>query len=579
MNRKSSKRELPELQAALKAFNSVFMAVGGFSFAINLLMLVPTIYMLQIYDRVLASRNATTLLMLTIIVVGLYLLEAGLDLVRAKALVRASAALDIKLGNRVFAASFENHLYNRAGNPGQAFGDLTNLRLFLTGRGLFAFFDAPWTPIFILVAALLHPWLGLFSLICALALFLLAYLNERLTGPAHAEAARLAAAAQNYATSQLHNSEAIHAMGMLNDVRRRWQEKQNRFLARQADANERGAGVMSATRFLRVTMQSGILGLGAILVLDNQLTAGGMIAASILLGRALAPVDLVIATWRSLVSARESYSRLDSLLTDHPPHGERTALPRPAGHVKAENLVVAAPGSRTPILKELSFSAPAGTLVAVIGPSASGKSCLARALVGVWAPLGGSVRLDNADVATWNRDELGPWIGYLPQDVELFEGTIAENIARFSQPDAEKIVAAARRAGVHDMILRMPKGYDTPLGDGGAALSGGQRQRIALARALYGDPVLVVLDEPNANLDEAGDRALIEALREMKAEGRTTFVMTHRLNLLTEADAVMILADGQIQAFGPRDEVDKAVMSRVRPRPVAGVSWRGKGFA
>lgn len=565
MNREARSHQAPEISIVLQTFRDLFFSLGAFSFAINILMLAPTIYMLQIYDRVLASRNETTLYMLTIIVIGLFLLEAALDVVRSRTLIRASSTLDLKLGWRVFDASFERHLVSPTGNPGQALSDLTNLRHFLTGKGLFAFFDAPWTPIFILVITLLNPWLGLFGLCSALILFFLAYRNEKATGHTLGEATRLALTAQNYAANQLRNAEAIHAMGMLSNIQPRWQAKQNHFLALQAEANERSANILGISRFVRLTMQSAILGLGALLVLDNELSPGGMIAASILLGRALAPVDLAIATWRGFISAREAYDRLNRLLKEHPAHIKKTPLPRPSGFVKAENLVLAAPGSYIPILKGLSFSVEPGTVVAVIGPSASGKSCLARGLVGVWKPLNGSVRLDNADIANWDKEELGPWIGYLPQDVELFEGTIAENISRFRNAAPEKIIHAARKAGVHDMILRMQDGYDTLIGHGGVTLSAGQQQRVALARALYDDPVVMVLDEPNANLDEAGDRALIDALRQLKKEGITTFVMTHRLNLLGEADAVMILAEGTLKIYGPRDEVTKAVMQRNRP--------------
>jgi PrtD family type I secretion system ABC transporter len=310
---------------------------------------------------------------------------------------------------------------------------------------------------------------------------------------------------------------------------------------------------------VRLVFQSGILGVGALLVIDNQITPGAMIAASILMGRALSPVDQAMGTWRGLVSARGAYARLGELLSAYPASPPRTSLPRPQGFVSTENLVVSAPGSRVPVLRGIKFGASPGMLVAVIGPSASGKSTLARALVGVWRPVSGTVRLDGADVNQWNKEELGHWLGYLPQDVELFEGTVAENIARFGASDDGRIVQAAQRAGVHEMILRLPQGYETPIGEGGAALSGGQRQRIGLARAMYGEPALVVLDEPNANLDEAGDAALVQALQLMKAENRTVFVMTHRSNILALADAVMLLAGGQIRAYGPRESVMKAL--------------------
>ncbi|PKO61758.1 MAG: type I secretion system permease/ATPase [Betaproteobacteria bacterium HGW-Betaproteobacteria-18] len=554
-----------ELRGYLAAFRSLFVSVGAFSFVINLLMLMPAIYMLQIYDRVLASRNETTLYMLTLIMLGVLGLEALLELVRSKSLIRASAALDLKLGPRVFDASFQRTLHGRGGSAGQALGDLTHMRQFLTGKGLFAFFDAPWTPIYLGVIFLLHPWLGLFGLLAALLLLVLAWANERATAPALGEANKEAQAANHYASSHLRNAEVIEAMGMLGALRQRWLRRQSRMLVLQALASDRGAVVGALTKFSRMVFQSGILGLGALLVIDNQLSPGGMIAASILLGRALAPVDAAIGHWRGLVSARGAYARLDQLLQAHPSAPERTALPRPQGYVMAENLVVAPPGVRQPVLKGIKFGASPGMLVAVIGPSASGKSTLARALVGVWPPLSGTVRLDGADVHQWDKAELGPWVGYLPQDVELFEGTVAENIARFGAPEDDKIVQAAQRAGVHEMILRLPQGYETPLGEGGTALSGGQRQRIGLARAMYGNPALIVLDEPNANLDEAGDAALVEALREMKRENRTVFVMTHRLNVLSVVDAVMVLANGSIQAYGPREAVLKSLPQRPLP--------------
>lgn len=561
-----------ELTEALLAFRRVFYALGGFSLAINVLLLVPAVYMLQMYDRVLTSRNEGTLVMLTLLMIGLLALEAALDFVRSRVLVRASAALDLRLNGRVFDASFERAIAGRGGNPGQALADLANLRQFLTGKGLFAFFDTPWTPIYILVIFLLNPWLGLFALIAAAILLGLAFVNERATGPLLAEANRIGSAASHYAATNLRNAEAIEAMGMLEGLRARWFARQSRFLAAQGEASDRAARITSITRFFRLTFQSGILGFGALLVLQSQLTAGGMIAASILLGRALAPVDLAIATWRGFVLARDAYMRLNALLDAHPARSAMITLPRPQGLVTAESLIVAAPGSRAPILKGLNFRVTPGSLVAVVGPSASGKSTLARALVGVWAPLAGGVRLDGAEVHEWDRKQLGPWIGYLPQDVELFDGTVAENIARFGELDSGHIVQAAQRAGVHEMILHLPQGYETPIGEGGTFLSGGQCQRVALARALYGDPALIVLDEPNANLDEAGEAALVAALRATKEEKRTVFVMTHRMNILRVADAVMMLMGGAVHAYGPRDAVLKALPPR--PKPAAGTEGR-----
>ena len=543
------------LTTTIASFRGLFVAVGAFSCVINLLMLTPTVYMLQIYDRVLASRNGTTLLMLTLIMLGLYALEAVLEWVRSRALIRASAAMDLRLGPVVFDAAYARTLGGRSGSAQQALADLGNIRQFVTGKGLFAFFDAPWTPIYLAVIFLLHPWLGWFALAGAVLLLALAWVNEVATAGPLASANREAQGASHYAGTHLRNVEVIEAMGMLGRLRERWLQRQTRMLSLQASASDRAAAVGAVTKFVRLVFQSGVLGVGALLVIDGQLSPGGMIAASILLGRALSPVDQAMSSWRGLVQARGAYARLQELLAAHPPQPARLALPRPNGQVAVEGLVVAPPGVRQPVLRGIGFGAAPGMLVGVIGPSASGKSTLARALVGAWSPMAGTVRLAGADVSEWDKAELGQWIGYLPQDVELFDGSVAENIARFDALDANKIVQAAQRAGVHEMILRMPQGYETPIGEGGMALSGGQRQRIGLARAMFGDPALIVLDEPNANLDEAGDAALVAALREMKRESRTVFVMTHRTNMLAAVDAVLVLENGNIRAYGPRDAV------------------------
>jgi ATP-binding cassette, subfamily C, bacterial exporter for protease/lipase len=548
-----------ELGDALASMRSVFYALGGFTLAVNVLLLVPAIYMLQMYDRVLTSRNEGTLVLLTLLMLALLALEAALEFVRGRVMVRVGAALDLRLDARVFDAAFARTLAGGAGGSGQALSDLGTVRQFLSGKGLFAFFDVPWTPVYIVVVFLLSPWLGVFALAAALILLALAWINERATAPLLAEASKLGAGANQYAVSQLRNAQTIASMGMLEGLRERWFERQGRYLAVQGEAADRAAMIGAVTRFFRFALQSGILGFGAWLVLQNQLTPGGMIAASILLGRALAPVDLAIATWRGFVSARGAYARLGKLLAAHPVRGQSVTLPAPKGEVAAENLVVGAPGSRNPILKGVNFRVAPGNIIAVVGPSASGKSTLARALVGVWPPLAGAVRLDGADVNSWDKAHLGGFVGYLPQDVELFEGSVAENIARFGPLDSAGIVAAAQKAGVHELVLQLPQGYETPIGEGGAVLSGGQRQRVALARALYGNPVLVVLDEPNANLDDAGDAALMAALRAAKADNQTVFVMTHRVNLLRIADAIMVLAAGTIKGFGPADKVLKAL--------------------
>jgi PrtD family type I secretion system ABC transporter len=553
-----------ELSDALVALRRVFTVIGGFSLAINLLLLTPSLYMLQTYDRVLTSRNEGTLLVLTLLLVGLLALEASLEFIRAQVLARVAAALDLQLDGRVFDAMVGTTLRGQA-RGAQILGDLGHIRQFIAGKGLLAFFDIPWLPIYLFVVFLLNPWLGLFGLISALILIGLAAYNEHATGDLLAQSGKLASLASQDADGSVRNAEVIDALGMRGAMRNRWLSRQNEYLGAQGEANERGARIGGIVRFARTVLQSTILGLGAYLVLQNQLTAGGMIAASILLGRALAPVDLAIAHWRSVVAAREAFARLNELLRHFPSERPLVTLPRPQGAVRAEQLVVAAPGKREPILKGLSFEVNPGQAIAIVGPSAAGKSTLARALIGVWAPLSGAVRLDGAEVATWDREDLGPALGYLPQDIELFPGTIAENIARFGQIDSTQVVEAARRAGVHDLILHLPNGYETRIGTSerpgdpaSIILSGGQRQRITLARALYGDPVLVILDEPNANLDEAGDAALINALRDLKARGRTVFIVTHRANLLTETDAILVLTDGRIQTMGASAEIIQA---------------------
>ena len=549
-----------ELSDALVALRRVFTVIGGFSLAINLLLLTPSLYMLQTYDRVLTSRNEGTLLVLTLLLFGLLALEASLEFIRSQVLARVAAALDLQLDGRVFDAMVNTALRGQA-RGAQILGDLTHIRQFIAGKGLLAFFDIPWLPIYLLVVFLLNPWLGLFGLISAIILIGLAAYNEHAIGELLVQSGKLASLASQAADSSVRNAELIDALGMRGAMRRRWLSIQNEYLGAQGEANERSARIGGIVRFARTALQSVILGLGAYLVLQNQLTPGGMIAASILLGRALAPVDLAIAHWRGVVAAREAFTRLNELLRAHPATKSLVTLPRPDGRVQVEHLVVAAPGKRDPILKGISFEVNSGQVIAIVGPSAAGKSTLARALIGVWTPVSGSVRLDGAEVATWEREDLGPALGYLPQDIELFPGSIAENIARFGLLDSTQVVEAARRAGVHELILHLPQGYETRIGTSDPAsivLSGGQRQRIALARALYGDPVLVVLDEPNANLDEAGDAALINALRDLKARKRTVFIVTHRANLLTQTDAILVLTDGRIQTIGPSADIIQA---------------------
>ncbi len=551
--------ERNELGAALAALRQALLTVAAFSGFINVLMLAPAIYMLQVYDRVLGSRNETTLLVLSIMVVGAFLFMGALEAVRGWVLVRVGARLDAQLNARVFTAAFERNLRRPGSNTAQPIHDLNTVRQTLTGSALLAAFDAPWLPVYLIVIFLMSPALGWFALAGSVVLLVLVVVNERVSKPGLDEAQKYSLQSHQALTNHLRNAEVIEAMGMLPQLRQRWYELHRRQLQTQARASDLGAVMGGATKFVRIALQSLVLGFGALLVLENQMTPGMMIAASILAGRALAPVELLVGNWKQLVSGRQAYARLRELLAVHPPRARGMTLPRPAGRITVEAASTAAPGTQRLILKNLSFAIAPGEIVAIVGPSASGKSSLARMLVGIWPALTGSVRLDGASVFDWNKDELGPHIGYLPQDIELFDGTVAENIARFGDVDPEKVVQAARRVDMHEQILRLPQGYDTPLGADGSNLSGGQRQRIGLARALYGDPSFVVLDEPNSNLDESGEKALVDAVKGLKERGCTVVLITHRMSTLSAADKILVLAEGTLAAYGPRDEVFKAM--------------------
>lgn len=544
-----------ELLSVLLSFKREFFALMGFSCVLNFLLLVPAIYMLQVFDRVLTSRNPTTLIMLTLIAVAMYIFLGFLEWVRSQLMIRIGNRMDRRLSGRIFAASFGRSLLAGSGNASQPFNDFTNLRQFLTGSGLFAFFDAPWTPIFLIVIFIIHPILGIFSLVSAFILLLLAMSTELVSRKPIFEANRMNNASTTFASANFRNAEAIEAMGMLDNVRSHWYPKHEQFLRLQTKASERASVIQASSKFVRLTFQSGILGLGAYLAIQQIITPGMMIAASILMGRALSPVDMAIGTWKQFISARDSYKRLSEIIRAFPEREKGMSLPVPKGRISISNVVVVPPGSTQQVLRGVNLEAFPGEPIAVIGPSGAGKSTLARAIIGLWPPIMGAVRLDGAETFKWNKEELGQHIGYLPQDIELLNGTIAENIARFGEIDSESVIKAARAAGIHEIVLQFPKGYDTPIGEGGMILSAGQRQRVALARALYGDPVLIVLDEPNSNLDEVGEVALVNALMQLKAAQRTIFVITHRTLILSVVDKVLLLANGVIQLYGPRDEV------------------------
>ncbi len=570
-----SKKNTPPtpLQAALDTLMPVLKRVMLFGFVINVLSLSPTLYMLEVYDRVVNSRSHGTLLMLTLLVLGLYVLLEIMEWVRGQMLHGAGLMLEAKLGERVFNAVFEANL-RRVGGANQALADLRTLREFLPSQPLTALMDAPMALLFLVLIFLINPALGWFSLVIAAIQVYIAYLTERSTQKPLAEANRMAIAAQNYANGSLRNAQVIEAMGMLGDIHRRWMEKQRRFLALQAVASDHAGGKGAAAKMMQNVLSSGLLGLACWFMLKGELAGGGgmMIIASILGGKVLAPLVQVISGWKNVVNARDAYQRLDQLLQTIPEREASMPLPPPTGTLTVEGVVAGAPGSQAAILRGVSFGLPAGKALVVVGPSAAGKSTLARLLVGIWPTLSGKVRLDGVDVHPWNKAELGPHIGYLPQGIELFDGTLAENIARFGEVDMAKVEAAARAVGLHETILALPGGYDARIGDEGCFLSGGQRQRVGLARAIYGDPRFVVLDEPNSSLDEAGEQALLQSLLMLKSRGTTLVVITHRTSVLPVADAMLVLRDGQVAAYGPRDEVLAALskaqqQTAVQPAP------------
>lgn len=549
-----------EIADVIRTRSKIFWTVGIFTAFINILMLVPSIYMLQVYDRVLPSGNEITLLMLTLIMLGMFGMMALLEYARSMVVIRIGAQLDMRLNSRIYTAAYEENLKNKSADAGHMLNDLTNVRQFLTGNALFAFFDAPWFPIYLLVIFLFNPWLGLFALIGSLVLVALAIINEMVSKKPLSEASKLALQSGSLASTNLRNAEVIEALGMLPNIKGRWYDLHQRFLNSQRIASERATSIASVTKFVRLSLQSLVLGLGGWLAIDGHITPGMMIAGSILMGRTLAPIEQVINVWKSWSSAKLSYQRLVKLLEQNPPRGTNMSLPPPQGAVAVENVTATPPGSQgEPVLHNVSFAIQPGDVLGIIGPSASGKSTLARLLVGIWPVSEGIVRLDNADIYQWNKDELGPYIGYLPQDIELFAGTIAENIARFSEIDAEKVIEAAKLAGVHELILRFPHGYDSIIGNGGAGLSGGQKQRIGLARALYDDPSLIVLDEPNSNLDDAGELALNQAVAALRQRNKTVILITHRTNLLSMTSKLLLLVNGKVNAFGPTNQVLQAL--------------------
>ncbi len=561
-----------ELEGALASSRGAFIAVGVFSFFINALMLTVPLYMLQVYDRVLASRSEQTLLMLTVVAVGLLATYGLLELTRQRVLVRVGNRLDGQLNTPLLQAMLADRVGGHGGSRSQPIRDLDAVRGFLTGPGLMSFFDAPWTPLYIAVIFLFHPVLGFVALAGAVVLFALAVLNEWVTRKPLTESSRISVNANGFMETSLRNAEAIQAMGMLPGLLKEWLQRHEVALALQERASDR-AGIMTATaKVVRQVLQVAILGVGAYLAVRQIITPGVMIAASIVMGRALAPIEMAINSWRNFVSSRAAFGRLKAIMGQTHRAPTQKKLPKPTGRLSVEGIVAAPPGVQGPVLNGISFDLAKGEVLGMIGPSAAGKSTLARLLVGVWAPMAGRVRLDGVDVYQWHSEELGPHVGYLPQDVELFDGNLWKNIARFSEPDHEMVVAAAQRAGVHELILRLANGYDTVIGEGGNILSGGQRQRIALARALYGDPAFVVLDEPNSNLDGEGEEALRRAIAALKEAGKTVVIVAHRPSVISIVDKLLVLQNGEVAMFGPPAEVLPSVTHGQANKPEAPIT-------
>lgn len=557
-----------ELNLAVSQCGQAVGSLVLFSLAINLLTLASPLYMLQVYDRVMVTGNVDTLLMLTIMAAAALLLFGMLDSIRSMMTTRISVWLADCLGPVYLANSVRSRLLGD-GSGAQPLRDLQQVQTLISSPALGVIFDAPWAPVYLALIWMLHPALGTLAIVSAVILLLLGLANEAITRNALQVANQAQIVATMQAETMIRNAEVVSAMGMLPALTAHWCEANSVGLRASRRASDRGAFLLGLTKFARLFMQSAILGLGAYLVLKGQVSGGVMIASSILLGRALAPVEMAMATWRNFSAARIAYGRLKTRLQSLPDEPRRTSLPAPKGHLTIQRVGYTPAGGMAPVLQGLNFEAMPGEAIAVIGPSASGKSSLCRLLVGVAHPTGGVIRLDGSDLRHWNPDELGPHIGYLPQEPELFPGTIRDNIARMNCVDEAAVIRAAMLAHAHEMIQLLPNGYDTAIGDGGLRLSGGQRQRIGLARAVYGDPKMIVLDEPNANLDQAGEAALSAAVEEMKGRGATLLIVGHRPSTIAQADKILLLRDGRIEAFGSRDEILKRLRVAASEPPSA----------
>ncbi len=558
-------KEKSPLRGALGALTPFVTQTFYFSLVVNVLVLAPSAYMMEVYDRVVNSRSHTTLLMLTLLVVGIYLLLEALEWVRRQIMHDAGMELDKALREQVFGAIFTARVQNIPAGA-QALRDLKALREFLPSSALLAVIDTPLALLVLVIIFFMAPALGWFAVAGALIQFVIGVINERRIREPLLAANRSAISAQTYADGAIRNAQVIESMGMLGHIHKRWMSRQQEFLLQQAEASDHAGTNGALSKLVQSLLGSLLLGMGCWLTLKGELHGSGMIVASILGGRVLAPLVQIIGSWRQVEGAIESYGRLESLLKEFPLPEKGMPLPAPTGLLSVEGIIAGAPRSPVQILKGVSFRVAPGGSLAVVGPSASGKTTLARLLVGIWPAMQGKVRLDGNDIYQWDKEELGRHIGYLPQNVELFEGTIAENVARFGDPDPEKVHEACRMVGLDGFIEQLPKSYDTQIGDDGSFLSGGERQRVALARAIYDMPKFVVLDEPNASLDDAGDAALLNTVKQLRAKGTTVIVMTHRLNILGAIEHMLVLVDGQVQRFGTCQEVMEALQTPPTPR-------------
>ncbi len=541
------------LSSLLRNFRKELLWAGVFSLIANLLTLTPTLYMLQVFDRVMISQSAVTLVALVLLTALFLAVMAFAEWIRARLLVRAGVRFDEMLNTRIFRASFDANLEQSRSENVNSFAALTRLRQFLTGNGIIALFDIPWTPIYLAVLFAMHPLLGWFGSAFTLLLALLAFATNKLTSKKLEHATANESSTQAYLAGKLRNAEVVDALGMLGNLKRRWLQLYREQANAHWYAQDRASKAGGFAKFVQYSQQSLILALGAWLAIRGEITLGAMIASNVLMGNALRPISVLVGTWKEFGQARQAYNEIDVLLDKYPERPTGHAAAQVNGQISVQQLSAHAPNRQAPILDKLDIRFEAGEVIGIVGPSGAGKSTLARCLIGIWPHISGQVLLDGVDLRDWSRDELGPHIGYLPQDIELFDGSVAENICRFGELDSDAVIDAARRADIHEMILRLPMGYDTPVGQAGRLLSGGQRQRLALARAIYGSPDLVVLDEPNANLDDVGEAALARAIKDLRTAGKTVFMVLHQRNLLAMADRLLVLADGRVAQFGKLD--------------------------